>query len=265
MAFSDLYPIKQDWLPLGREHNRPGTPLNPQGMVIHDTDDPGATDENEDDYFDNGYRAASAHTFIDWDSITEVIPENEEAWHAGPTADSLFLGLELCVPPTHDPTKFAEVWKRGVWYTALKFVKHGWETGPGLWSHRGVSNRWRETDHQDPIAFFAEYGKSWDDFVADVNTMIVQLKNEAQGGLTVEKAILIFSQDDLPTAKRLQGKIGNCAIFFRNSDGSAPADVKAAKQLFVVGGAGSVGHPNEVILQGADWFKTADAVAKYLG
>jgi hypothetical protein len=81
----------------------------------------------------------------------------------------------------------------------------------------------------------------------------------------VDKAILVFGADDLPTAKRLQGKIGNCAIFFRNADATAPADVKAAKQLFIVGGSGTVGHPNEVLLQGKDWFKTADAVAGYLG
>lgn len=83
-------------------------------------------------------------------------------------------------------------------------------------------------------------------------------------GINVDKAILIFSIDDLPTARRLQGKIGNCAVFFRNADTTAPADVKAAKHLFVVGGS-SVGHPNETVLAGSDWFATAAAVKNYIG
>jgi len=105
------------------------------------------------------------------------------------------------------------------------------------------------------------YGKTWQNLLDAIDSKINELKG---GQNTVDKAILIFSEDDLPSARRLQAKIGNCAIFFRNPDTTAPSDVKTAKQLFVVGGAGSVGHPNEVLLQGQDWFKTADAVATYI-
>ena len=185
MSLLELYQIKQDLLPLGREHNRLGTPLNAQGMVMHGTDTPGATDENESTYFHTGYRASSATVFIDWDSITQNIPDNEQSWGAGPTANGLYLNCELCQPASHDPAKFAEVWKRGVWYAAFKFFKGGWSTGPGLWSHAGMSNKYHETDHQDPIAYFAEYGKTFADFVSDVDAMMLAMANEVKGGVKV--------------------------------------------------------------------------------
>ena len=80
----------------------------------------------------------------------------------------------------------------------------------------------------------------------------------------VEYAVLAFGPDDLVGARRVAEKHGNCAIFVRKSDGTAPADVAKAKNLIIVGG-GSVGHPNETLLTGPGWPKTMTEVAKYLG
>jgi len=266
MALLTLYEIKQDLLPLGREHNRPGTPLNAQGMVMHGTDTPGATDENETTYFKNGYRASSATVFIDWDSITQNIPDNEQSWGAGPTANGMYLNCELCQPATHDPAKFLEVWKRGVWYAALKFFRGGWATGPDLWSHAGVSARFKETDHQDPIAYFAEYGKSFSDFVSDVDAMIIAMKTESKGGVDVlDIAILKFSSEDDWSAKDVDAKLGGVANFTRQGTSKViPKDAMSAKKLIVIGGA-TTGHPNEVLLSGQSKYDTALAVGKYLG
>lgn len=169
------YLITQNYI----TNNRPETPLKLDGAVCHATDTPGATDENERDYFNNGYRSASAHAFIDWDSITETIPENEVAWHAGPRANSHMLGWELCEPRDDDPDrfrKFAEVWNRAVWYAAYKFVQYGWETGPGLWSHKGISQRYGETDHTDPYGYFNRYGKTWQNFLDAVDVEMKAIK-----------------------------------------------------------------------------------------
>lgn len=246
-------------------HNRPGTPLEPQGIVIHATDTPGATAQNEHDYFNSGDRQASAHYFVDWAEIIRTIPENERAWHAGPTANSRFLSVEMCEPGGIDQSwKFDRIWQHTVWLVADACVRYGWNTENNVFSHRGISAMYHETDHTDPIQFLAEYGKKWDDLLVAIDAEIVNIKG-AQN--TVEKAILIFGSDDLPTARRLQNKIGNCAIFFRNADATAPADVKAAKQLFIVGGkedGSDIDHPNKVPLAGANWFKTADKVADYL-
>jgi N-acetylmuramoyl-L-alanine amidase len=164
--------------------NRPGHPLKPRGMVAHSTDDTGATAQNIRDYFNNHSEAkASAHTVIDWTGIIEMIPEDEEAWHAGPTANNLYIGVELCEPSQDDYSKFQEVWTRAVWYFAQKCQEHSWSTGD-VFSHKDISQMYHETDHSDPIMYFAKYGKTWNDFLTAV-------EQELQGGdnMTPQQAI----------------------------------------------------------------------------
>jgi hypothetical protein len=169
----------------------------------------------------------------------------------------------MCVPKTHDPIKFQEIWNRTVWLVADAFVRYGWDTGPGLWSHQGMSNKYRETDHLDPIAYFKEYGKTFIDFVFDVDAMILQLKNKGVDEV-LSVAVLLNSKDDFWAGYDVARKNGNCGIFIRNADRTVPYDAWNARQLIVVGGP-STGHPNEVLLSGNSKYDTAAAVGKYLG
>lgn len=81
---------------------------------------------------------------------------------------------------------------------------------------------------------------------------------------TMEDAILIYGKDDFTQAHRLADTLGNCAIFLRKSDGTYHLDVMKAKRLFVLGGS-SVGHQNEVLLSGPNWFASVAALGSYLG
>lgn len=149
------------------------------GSVAHEIADSGATDENEQQFFNNTYRGASAHAFVDCDSITQTIPWNEHAWHAGPTANKTRIGIELC--HYDDEARFNEVWKRAVWLFAwvhANIIKQTSITIDNLMSHAEVSNKWGETTHQDPIAYFSQFAKTVDDYRAavqeEINNMIGQ-------------------------------------------------------------------------------------------
>jgi len=171
------YPVVQEYI----DNNRPGTSLDPVGQVVHATADPGASATDIRNYFNNHPNAeASTHAVIDWNSIIELIPENEIAWHAGPTANHAFLSFEMCEPVTDDPdrcNKFQEVWNRAVWYCAKTCVKYGWKTNDNLFSHNGISEMYpNETNHTDPYGYFAAYGKTWDEFLADVDINISELQ-----------------------------------------------------------------------------------------
>ncbi|MHB8124567.1 MAG: peptidoglycan recognition protein family protein [Desulfitobacteriaceae bacterium] len=243
--------------------NRSRQKLVPKGFVIHDTDDPGATAQNEHDYFNSGDRQASAHYFADWTQIIRTIPENEVAWHAGKTANQNYLSIEMCVPKVQDSTKFLEVWQRTVWLVADACLRYGWSTDGHIYSHKDISEKYHETDHQDPIAFLQNYGKSWANLLGAIKTEIIN--REQQGGLTVDHAVLFFGPDDYVSAKRVAEKYGNCAIFARRqSDGSFNPDALKAKHLVVVGGP-AVQHPNVTYLSGHSWFDTIAAVGKFLG
>jgi hypothetical protein len=164
-----MYQIRQQFI----AKNRSNKAFKPVGIVLHETATPGATDENEQRYFNNNNVGASAHAFVDWDSITQTIPWGEIGWHACNPANSLFIGIELCHAKT--PQQFIEVWKRGVWLFAYLFVnvlKITTVTKDNLMSHQEVGAKWRKTTHVDPISYFAEFGEKVDDFRRDVQIEI---------------------------------------------------------------------------------------------
>ena len=162
------------------QNNRSGSRLKPIGIVVHETATPGATAEREYQYFNSADRGASAHAFVDWEDVIQTIPYDEVAWHAGPTANSRYIGIELCRPSGHDPEKFGRVWNNAVSLFADLFREHGFGevTVDNLLSHAEVSSRWRESDHTDPVGYFAEYGKTVNDFRDAV-------QNELNGGAQV--------------------------------------------------------------------------------
>ena len=163
------------------QYNNPGTSITPIGGIIHETANPGDSAESEYEYFNSADRQASAHAFVDDKSIIQTIEWTNKAWHAGQTANNSYIGIELC--HTTDPDKFNEIWNRGVWLWAYVFVnvlKITNVTKDNLMSHAEASAKWRETDHQDPISYFATFGKTVDDFryavQQEINSMITPPK-----------------------------------------------------------------------------------------
>lgn len=167
------YEITEDYLPVGL--NRSGQSLSSIGITVHETATENATDENESKYFHNADRSASAHYFADYDSITQLIPDNEVAWHGCYTANHKFISIEMC--HFDDEDKFNESWKRTVWLVALKCITYGWnpENIEEVNNHNWVSDQWHETDHTDPIGYFEEHNKTWDDFINDVKIQIEEV------------------------------------------------------------------------------------------
>ena len=194
--------IKQHFI---TSSSRPRTPLKPIGLVLHDTATLGATAQNEHDYFQNHAPRASAHAFVDWNEIHQLIPWNEVAWHAGPTANHSRIGIELCVPKTKDQDKFNKVWNNAVWMFAFLMVnvlKENMVTKENLMSHAEVSNKWKETTHQDPIEYFKQYGKTVDDFRTAVQVKICEIK-----GTKDNVNIIKVNKQVVDTAKDVQSAL----------------------------------------------------------
>lgn len=158
------YPIAQRLLPVGL--NRPGTPLAARGVAIHETATPGATADAEARYFSSGIRGASAHYFVDYAAIVQLIPEDEVAWHAGRTANARYIAIELC--HFDQPELFQQIWQRGVWLCADICRRRGFNPDADVVSHAWISATWHETSHTDPVAYFSAHGKTFQDFVNDV-------------------------------------------------------------------------------------------------
>lgn len=173
------YTIKQRFI----SQNRSRTPLKAIGTVVHETATPGASDEAEFNYFNSANRGASAHAFVDYDSITQTIPWNERAGHAGPTANRNYIGIELC--HYDDAARFDEVWKRAVWLFAwvhINVIKQTTINKNTLMSHAEVTSKWRESTHTDPVAYFKKFGRTVDMFRQEVQKEINSQLNIKSGG-----------------------------------------------------------------------------------
>lgn len=192
------YPISEQLI----KFNRSGQSLSPQGFVVHSTATPNATAQNEHDYFNGGDRQASAHYFADDTTIIRCIPENEVAWHAGQTANHKFLSVEMS--EFSDPTRFQNVWDRTVWLVADACVRYGWTTGPNVYSHRGISALYGETDHTDPIQYLADHGKTWDQLLAAIDAAIVTIKS--QKGVVIVADQPVADKDIYLSVRVLQSK-----------------------------------------------------------
>ena len=155
--------------------NRSYELLVPVGLILHETATPGATAENEFNFFNTAERGASAHGFVDWNGYIQTVPYTEIAWHAGPTANHKYIGIEMC----HAVSKadFEKVWSNTIEVFAELMRTYGFSVSD-ITTHDEVSRRWKETDHTDPIGYFKKFGKTFDDFKRELNARI-------NGGLTM--------------------------------------------------------------------------------
>lgn len=222
------YTIKQRFI----SKNRPGTRINPIGTVVHETATPGASDEDEFRYFDNGAggRKASVHAFVDYDSITQIIPWNEKAWHAGHTANNNYIGIELC--NYNDAEKFQEIWKRAVWLFAwlhINVIKQTTINKTTLMSHSEVSKKWGETNHSDPDGYFAKFGKTVDMFRQEVQEEIYrQLGTKPKESVTSSGAADTLTLQKTLNRLKIRDSNGNSLA----EDGSYGPLTKSAVRSF---------------------------------
>lgn len=198
------YTIEQRYI----SQNRSYIPLSAIGTVVHETATPGASDEDEFRYFNSGAggRSVSVHAFVDYDSITQTVPWNERAWHAGGTANRSYIGIELC--NYNDRDKFEEIWKRAVWLFAwlhVNVIKKTTINKGTLMSHAEVSEKWGETDHRDPVAYFARYGKTVDMFRSEVQNEINNMigSNQQTENPTVQGRVAGADTETLELQKSL--------------------------------------------------------------
>lgn len=70
----------------------------PEGIVVHETDDPGATVHDEAIYFNREWMNINAyvHAFVDSKQIIQMRSPDMGTWGAGPKANNRFIQIELC-------------------------------------------------------------------------------------------------------------------------------------------------------------------------
>lgn len=164
------------------KENRSNKKFKPVGVVLHETATPGATAQNEFNYFNTGKRGASAHGFVDWKEDVQTIPWTEKGWHAKEPANSMFIGIEMCRPKNDDPVKLDKMkitYQASVDAVARLFfyvLEIDQVTKENLMSHHEVALKWKNTTHVDPTSYLKEIGKTMDQFREEVQERLEMIK-----------------------------------------------------------------------------------------
>lgn len=173
------------------EQNRPRTPLRPVGVVVHSTANPGASADDHYRYWSSGIRHSSVHIVVDWDGAIDLIPwrpgEAEVAWHAGPTANKRFIGIEICEHKDYRKQMDSILNAAKVVQTILS--TYNWKQ-KNVIAHGHVSLLTDETDHSDPFPAFDRVNLSWSRFLGLIRPVAVEVHGTTvqgwlDGGLTV--------------------------------------------------------------------------------
>lgn len=90
---------------------RPGIPMTPTTITIHNTGNPTSTARNERNWLTNpsNDRQASFHIVVDEKEAIECVPLNEVAWHAGDGrrvggGNMASIGIEICESGNYEQT-----------------------------------------------------------------------------------------------------------------------------------------------------------------
>lgn len=145
-------------------------PLQATRLVVHSTANPGVGDESHFSWLDSARQPGWAHYYLDWNSISQVAPEGFVAPAQGPHANRDSISFEICEAVTAD--QFQQAWDRAVWLAADILSRYGWRVDR-LFSHADISRLYpQDTDHTDPIGYFAKWGKTWPQFQANVSAAL---------------------------------------------------------------------------------------------
>ena len=153
--------------------------LNPSQFAVHSTDNYAETADAAAHihYWANDGKDNAVHLVVDDKVCYQAVPYDRKCWQVG-NANYLVEGIEICC--THDHERFLKIWENAVDVVAQRLNAHGWTTAV-MHPHKWYSENYGGSDHTDPIDYFAEHGKTWEDFVYDVQKAIGQ-ENAAPSG-----------------------------------------------------------------------------------
>jgi len=179
MGFKMKYPIEKQYLTVGGPYSRRSGIKMPHQlfMVAHDTGNPGSTAKGNVGYYQNSRNiSASAHLFVDDESIIECIPfltgTPEKAWHVlydvpkdnimyGDDANDAAGGVELCWGTGIDSEK---AYARYVWVLAYACYKFHLNPAKAITGHE-ILDPLRKID---PSNGLKHMGKTFSQLLKDV-------------------------------------------------------------------------------------------------
>ena len=138
-------------------------------LVIHETANPGASAYNHTLLWSRDDTYAVHYVMeLDGSVVYHTVPDWALCWHVG-NGNYATVGIELAHADNWED--FSAQWDQAVAWAGDYLNSRGWGIDR-LLSHNDCAWIWGGTDHTDPTGYFAEYGRSWDQFKQDVGAYI---------------------------------------------------------------------------------------------
>lgn len=154
--------------------------LSADYLVIHETANPGASAYNHYRLYSRGYSYAVHYVMeLDGSVVYHTMADNRKSWSVG-NGNSRVVSIELCHATSR--ADFDKQWEEAVKWAGDYLNSRGWGIDRMI-SHNDARMMFGGTDHQDPLSYFAQYGKSWNMFKAAVRDYM----GTGQVGGTVEQ------------------------------------------------------------------------------
>lgn len=111
--------------------------------------------------------AKCVHAFVDGQQVVQYLPWTMRGWHAGGSANSTHIGLELCEDVGWTEGYFLDVWQQAVTLTVHLCRLFGL-TEKDIISHKEGHQQGIASNHGDPDHWWPKFGRNMDDFRRDV-------------------------------------------------------------------------------------------------
>lgn len=144
-----------------------GRKLTPRGIMVHSTASPGVMAGQWYDRWNRAGVKKCVHAFVDNREAVQCLPWDMRGWHAGGAANNTHIGFEICEDKGWGEAYFLASWKRAVELAAHLCGLYGL-TERQIISHREGHARGIASNHGDPDHWWGRFGRTMDDFRADV-------------------------------------------------------------------------------------------------
>lgn len=173
-------------------------PCSPTCLAVHSTANPGASALNHVKLYSGDWKYAVQYVG-DWTGkVYHTMPDDRLAWAVG-GGNRHCVNIEVCEGTTRE--QFEATWRMAVSFCAWYLAKRGWGIDRMI-SHDIARQRWGKTDHTDPLPYFRKWGKTWDDFVADVSA---EMEDDMATPQEVANAVWGYDINGVMARDRLQG------------------------------------------------------------
>jgi N-acetylmuramoyl-L-alanine amidase CwlA len=180
-AYSQLN-IIQDFIPVGNS-NRPGKPLTPTSITIHNTDnsDAGANAAAHAKYqkgADARKREVSWHFTVDDHSVYQSLPISEIGWHSSSKeGNATSIGIEICMNVGLDE---AAAYERAALLVAVLAFQNGIAVPGKIKQHHDWSGK------NCPRVLRAK-PNGWSNFLEQIKTFRKDLTNVEVASISIRK------------------------------------------------------------------------------